>query len=103
MDKNKSLDNGGFISKGNTEAKEVRKEEKKKAKKDKKPGFFKRIGAKIKDVFSELKKVNWPTFGKVVKETGIVLAVVLAFLVVITAFDFGLDRLLELITGVVRK
>ena len=99
MKKDNSLDNGGFISKGNPE---VRKEEKKavkKAKANKKPGFFKRMGAKIKDIFSELKKVSWPTIGKVVKETGIVLAVVLVFLVVITAFDFGLDELLKLVTG----
>ena len=100
MDKNKALDNGGFISKGNPEArKEDNKKSDKKVKKSKKPGFFKRIGAKIKDIFSELKKVNWPTFGKVVKETGIVLAVVLVFLVVITAFDFGLEELLKLMTG----
>ena len=98
MKNDKSLDNGGFISKGNPE---VRKEEKKVAKKAKakKPGFLKKFGAKMKDIFSELKKVSWPTFGKVVKETGIVLAVVLVFLVVITAFDFGLDELLKLVTG----
>ena len=71
----------------------------KKSKKDKKPGFFARLGRKMKDVFSELKKVSWPTFAKVLKETGIVLAVVLVFLVVITAFDVGLDTLLKLITG----
>lgn len=99
MDKNKSLDNGGFISKGNPEARKEEKKSEKKVKKNKKPGFFKRIGSKIKDIFSELKKVSWPTFGKVLKETGIVLAVVLVFLVVITAFDFGLDELLKLITG----
>ena len=56
------------------------------------------MGAKIKDVFSELKKVSWPTFGKVVKQTGIVLGVVVIFLVVITAFDFGLTKLLGLIS-----
>lgn len=99
MKKDKSLDNGGFISKGNPEAQKEDKKVDKKVKKNKKPGFFKRVGAKIKDIFSELKKVSWPTFGKVVKETGIVLAVVLVFLVVITAFDFGLDELLKLITG----
>ncbi|MBR5192312.1 MAG: preprotein translocase subunit SecE [Clostridia bacterium] len=69
----------------------------KKTKKNGKPGFFKRIGLKIKDVFSELKKVNWPTFSKVVKQTGIVLAVVLLFLVIITAFDTGLTELLQLV------
>ena len=62
----------------------------KKVQKTKKPNIFKRMGAKIKDVFSELKKVSWPSFGKVVKQTGIVLAVVAIFLVVITAFDYGL-------------
>ena len=66
-------------------------------KKNKKPNIFKRIGSKFKDIFSELKKVNWPTFGKVVKQTGIVLAVVVIFLVFITAFDFGLTKLLGLI------
>ncbi|MBQ4098132.1 MAG: preprotein translocase subunit SecE [Clostridia bacterium] len=71
---------------------------KKSNKKNKKPGFFARMGAKIKDVFSELKKVTWPSFGKVVKQTGIVIAVVLVFLVVITAFDFGLSELLKLIS-----
>ena len=67
-------------------------------KKNGKPGFFKRIGMKFKDVFSELKKVSWPSFLDVLKKTGIVLAVVLIFLVVITAFDFGLSSLLGLLS-----
>ena len=69
---------------------------KKEKKKSGKPNFFQRLGAKIKDVFSELKKVSWPTFGKVVKQTGVVLVVVLIFLVVITAFDTGLTELVRL-------
>lgn len=76
-----------------TKQKEVKKDKKK----DKKPGFFKRMGMKAKDIFSELKKVNWPTFAKVVKKTGIVLTVVLAFLVVIFAFDTALLELLKLV------
>ena len=99
MEKNKALDNGGFISKGNPEARKEDKKPVKKINKNKKPNIFKRIGAKIKDIFSELKKVSWPTFGKILKETGIVIAVVLVFLVVITAFDVGLEALLTLITG----
>ena len=67
-------------------------------KKKGKVGFFKRIGMKFKDVFSELKKVSWPSFLEVLKKTGIVLAVVLVFLVVITAFDFGLTQLVGLIS-----
>ena len=86
---------GDFVNNG---VAQKQKEVKKAKKKDGKPGFFKRTGAKIKDVFSELKKVSWPTFGKVVKQTGVVIAVVLIFLVFITAFDFGLFNLLKLIS-----
>jgi preprotein translocase subunit SecE len=95
MKKEKSVATGDFVS--NENAKE-QKNVKKAKNKNKKPGFFKRMGLKIKDIFSELKKVNWPTFAKVVKQTGIVLAVVLVFLVVITAFDTGLLSLLRLIS-----
>ena len=59
--------------------------------------FFKGIGSKIKSMWSELKKVTWPTFAKVVKNTGIVLVIVLIFGAVITGMDFGLQKLLELI------
>ena len=69
---------------------------KKNKKKSGKPGFFKRMGSKIKDVFSELKKVSWPSFGKVLKQTGVVIVVVRLFLVVITAFDSGVTELMRL-------
>ena len=85
---------GDFVGKENTK----KQKDVKKTKKNKKPNIFKRIGAKIKDIFSELKKVSWPTFPKVLKQTGIVIAVVLIFLVVITAFDAGLYELLKLMT-----
>ncbi len=105
MDNKKSAQ-GDFIDTNPAEAQKEQKElkeqnDKKYAKnakkKNGKPGLFKRIGAKIKDVFSELKKVSWPTFPKVVKKTGVVIVVVLAFLVVITAFDYGLGQLLNLL------
>ena len=73
------------------------KEAKKAGRKNSKPGFFKRIGLKLRDVFSELKRVTWPTFPKVVKKTGVVLVVVLAFLIIITAFDTGLLELLKIV------
>ena len=95
MKKNKDAIKGDFV--GATQSSAQQKEVKKDNKKNKKPGFFKRFGMKAKDVFSELKKVNWPTFVKVVKKTGIVLAVVLCFLVVIFAFDTGLLELLKLV------
>lgn len=88
---------GGFIPETAEKPDKTEKQVKKAKKKSGKPGFFKRIGLKIKDVFSELKKVSWPSFSKVVKKTGVVIVVVLAFLVVITAFDSGLMELLKLI------
>ena len=94
MEEMKKVGGGDFVKEG------AKKQDAKKSKpKNKKPGFFARIGAKIKDVFSELKKVSWPSFGKVVKQTGIVLAVVIVFLVVITAFDAGLLELLGFISS----
>ena len=65
----------------------------------KKPNIFVRMGRKLKEVFSELKKVTWLSFGKVIKSTGAVLAVVIVFLVVFTAINYGLGALLDLITS----
>ena len=93
MKNNKTVE-GDFVATENTQ----KQKEKNSKKKDKKPGFFSKLGSKIKDVFSELKKVVWPSFGKVVKQTGVVLVVVVIFLIVITAFDYGLLNLLKLIS-----
>lgn len=67
---------------------------------EKKPNIFVRWGRKLKEVFSELKRVTWPSFGKVVKSTGIVLVVVLIFTVLITGINSGLQELLKLLTNV---
>ena len=76
---------------------------KKQANKNKKPNafvrFFRWIGRKRKEIFSELKKVTWPTFPKVVKQTGVVLGVILVFLIFVTAVDLGLQELLKLVTN----
>ncbi len=66
--------------------------------KGKKPNIFKRMGAKFKEVFSELKRVTWPSFGTVVKTTGVVLVIVAAFLVVVSGVDSLLGLLLKLIS-----
>ena len=73
---------------------------KKEKKENKKPNFFKRMGRKIKEIFLELKKVTWPSFGKVVKQTGVVLAVCLVFLVVFSAIDLGLGQLMKMLTSI---
>ena len=77
----------------NTNAKvEKKPEQKKKAKKVKE----KKVNAASK-TFSELKKVSWPNFKTVVKQTSVVIVVVLAFLLVI----FGLDKLCSWLIGLI--
>ncbi len=64
----------------------------KKEKKEKKPGLFK----KLKEAWSELKKVTWPSFATVVKKTGVVILVTVLFTVVL----FGIDWLLGLLYNI---
>ncbi|MEG1751740.1 MAG: preprotein translocase subunit SecE [Clostridia bacterium] len=68
----------------------LEKQNNQKPKKEKKPS---KVGKMLKETGSELKKVSWPTFGKTLKTTGIVLVVVAVFTVVL----FGMDRLLSLL------
>ncbi len=82
------------------EAKKAEKEalknaKKKKAKKEKKGG----AGKRIKETVSELKKVSWPSFGTVVKKTGVVLTVVIFFTVILFGFDYVLGLLYNLFTS----
>lgn len=53
------------------------------------------IKENAKGTASELKKVTWPSFSEVVRRTGVVLAVVLIFAVIL----FGIDVLFEFIFG----
>ena len=68
----------------------------------KKENFFKRAGKKItgffKGIFSELKKVTWPTKRDVIIGTLSVLAFCLVVGGIIWLADFGLDSLMRLIT-----
>ena len=70
-------------------AKDLKKKKKEKAKKPSK------IAKSLKDTGNELKKINWPTFKEVVKQTSIVLVVVLVFGLVL----FGFERLCSWLTG----
>ena len=67
--------------------------------KNQKPNWFRRVGAKFKETFSELKRVTWPKFTTVLKTTGVVLVVVLAFLIITTGFDTIFGWLLKIIAG----
>ena len=71
----------------------------KKTNKNKKPNIFVRMGRKIKEIFSELKKVTWPSFKTVLKQLGCLLVTVILVLAVIMLMDLGLQKLLELAQG----
>ena len=71
-------------------AKDVAKNKKKKTNKE--PN---KVVKALKNTGNELKKVTWPKFKDVVKQTGVVLTVVVVFALVL----FGLDRLCSWLTG----
>ncbi len=87
-DKNTKLD-----AKADNKADNKNKKDKDKKKKDKKnkKGLIK----KTKETASELKKVTWPGFGEVVKKTGIVIA----FVVIFGLLIFGVDTLLGFLSS----
>ncbi len=104
----KNKETAGFITEQEEKVSAKTKREEAKIEKDsanvkgkrvkaKKPNVFVRFGKKCKEIFAELKRVTWPTWNKVLKNTGTVLAVVLVFLVVITLYDFGLAALFDLL------
>lgn len=79
---------------------EVKNKENKKGNKSKKSKNDRRgLGKRIKETTSELKKVSWPTFGKVVKSTLVVLVVVVFFTIVLFGIDYLLKFPFDLLTN----
>ena len=76
------------------------KVDKKKAKATKKKKNDKPKRNYGKEVVSELKKVNWPSFGKVCKQTGAVLVVVGVFMLAVLGIDTLVAWILSLITKI---
>jgi len=74
-------------------AKEKAKKERAEKRKNKRT-----IATRLKDTGAELKKVRWPTIRTAIKKTGVVLAVVLIFGIVIFGIDMGLGRIYNLLT-----
>jgi len=64
---------------------------------DKKPNIFKRIGKYFREVFSEIKKIVWPTPKATFKNTGVVLLSMLLVGIVIFGLDTGLHELFRLV------
>jgi len=51
----------------------------------------------FKDVYSELKKVTWPTFKDLMKYTGAVIAFILVLAVIVGVMDYGFQSLFNLV------
>lgn len=79
-------------TKDDKQQKKTDKKKDRKPAKEKKPGLFR----KLRESWSELKKVSWPTFASVVKKTGIVILVVLLFTLVLFGIDYGLGWVYKL-------
>lgn len=56
--------------------------------------------SRIKETFSELKKVSWPSFVKTMKHTGMVLSVVLIFGLLVFGLDSLVSFIIKLITSI---
>ena len=69
-----------------------------KSAKKKGPGLGKRIAKFLRDFKGEFKKVVWPTFPTVVRNTGVTLAMCAVLGLVICVVDFGLSALVGLIS-----
>ena len=66
---------------------EKTKADKPKAAKEKKPGFFNRLGRFFRELKAELKKVAWPSGSDTMKKTGIVIVCVIIVGVIVWIFD----------------
>ncbi|MBQ0012668.1 MAG: preprotein translocase subunit SecE [Clostridiales bacterium] len=65
------------------------------ADKKKKPNIFKRIAQKFNDVRLELKRVIWPTKEKLAQNSAVVLVVIIACTIFLTAIGKGAGWILE--------
>ena len=55
--------------------------------------------SKIKETVGELKKVTWPSFGKTMKQTGMVLSIVLVFGLVVLGIDLLISFIINLLSS----
>ena len=58
-----------------------------------------KVKAFFKGVWSELKKVHWPTKKQLVTYTGVVIVAVLIMAIAISAFDWAISSIVELLLG----
>ena len=68
--------------------------------KNAKPNVFVRMRRRLKETFSELKRVTWPTLPKALKATGVVIVIVLVFMVIVTGVNYGFGEILRVLTEI---
>ena len=73
----------------------------KKSEKKSKPGFFARIGRWLRELRSELKKVQWPTTKQTVNNTAIVIICCVIVGLFIWIFDFVAGGLINLLLNMI--
>ncbi|MBR2908744.1 MAG: preprotein translocase subunit SecE [Clostridia bacterium] len=88
------------LANGTTEVKQKEDKKQKNTKKSVKAKDQKQKRSRVKETMSELKKVSWPSFGKTMKQTGMVISVVVLFMLVTLGIDSLLSWLLKLITNI---
>ncbi len=69
-------------------------------KEDTELGFFEKIGKWFREMKSELKKVVWPSRKQIINNTLVALAVMVIVGVVVWAFDFVANKLVELLISI---
>ena len=85
MSENEKMEQGQGSASASEKADKAKKD--KKPEKQKKPSIFARIGKWLKDMKSELKKVQWPTWKQTLNNTLIVIAFCVVIGVCIWLFD----------------
>lgn len=75
----------------NNKEKEIKTKEKKAKRKNSKVKAF------FRGVWSELKKVHWPTKKQLVTYTGVVIVAVLVMAIAISVFDWAISSVIELL------
>ena len=83
----------------NTEAKVEKTEKDAKSAKKKGPGLGTRIAKFFRDTRGEFKKIVWPTFPTVVRNTGVTMAMCVILGAFICLFDWGLGALINLMVS----
>ena len=89
---NEKVESSKEVKSKDKKADKTEKSKKQKKSKDKKQN---KMAKRLKETSSELKKVTWPKFTTVLKQTGVVLLVTALFLLVV----FGIDRLCSWLVG----